>query len=227
MTVCVDGLSQEKYQRTRVGGRIDRVLSNLSRVCRFRREYHQPHPRIEVQYLKFQHNLDEVEPARRLFEHMGIDQVTEFWGGLENYTDFNPGNYTVFGPKRNRCIPQCFWAHAGMVVKFDGDVIPCCNYRTGEQYTATDDPKALGNVFQTSLLEVWNSPPYQDVRRIVSNPRIVESEPAFLENFCYGCPILFETDISKQFRSGRRYTFEELYTIGPEGRSVRRRTPPA
>jgi len=56
MTVCVDGLSQEAYQRTRVGGRIDRVILNLDRVCRFRREYRQCYPRIEVQYLKFQHN---------------------------------------------------------------------------------------------------------------------------------------------------------------------------
>ncbi len=38
LTVCVDGLSQENYQLTRVGGRIKTVLSNLKRVCSFRRE---------------------------------------------------------------------------------------------------------------------------------------------------------------------------------------------
>src|SRR5205085_1410671 len=37
LTVCVDGLRQESYERTRVGGRIDLVLSNLRRICAERR----------------------------------------------------------------------------------------------------------------------------------------------------------------------------------------------
>lgn len=36
-TVGLDGLTQENYQRTRVGGRIHWVLSNLRRTCDIRR----------------------------------------------------------------------------------------------------------------------------------------------------------------------------------------------
>ena len=222
LTVCVDGLSQEKYQLTRVGGRIERVLSNLKRVCQFRCEYGQVYPKVEVQYIKFQHNLDELEQARRLFKEIGIDQVTTFWGSLHNYTDTNPGTYAVHGPKKRKLLPQCTWPYFGMLVKYNGDVIPCCNYRVGTQYTTTDDPRVLGNVFETSIQEVWNSPKYRESRRLVSNPELVESETLLRENFCYGCPVIFETEREKNVRSGSRYTFEELYTIGEKGSPVRR-----
>src|SRR5205823_6117091 len=36
LTVCVDGLSQDTYNRTRVGGRIDVVLNNLGRLLEYR-----------------------------------------------------------------------------------------------------------------------------------------------------------------------------------------------
>ena len=221
LTVCVDGLSQEKYQLTRVGGRIDWVLSNLRRVCLFRREYGQIYPKVEVQYIKFQHNLDEEEKAKCLFQEIGVDQVTAFWGNLHNCTDCDPGTYTVHGPKKKELLPQCFWPYFSMLIKYNGDVIPCCNYRSGMQYTGTDNPQALGNIFETSIREVWNSPKYRELRRLVSNPELIESATSLEESFCYGCPVIFDTDVRKNERSGRLYTFEELYTIGDKGTPVR------
>ena len=221
LTVCVDGLSQEKYQLTRVGGRIDRVLSNLKRVCDFRREYGQVYPKVEVQYIKFQHNLDEFEKAKRLFQEIGVDQVTAFWGYLHNYTDLDPGTYAVHGPKKKKLLPQCFWPYFSMVIKYNGDVLPCCDYRIGSAYASTGDPWVVGNVFETSIRQVWNSPKYRQSRRLVSNPELVESEPWLKENFCYGCRKIFETDVEKNLRSGSHYRFEELYTIGEKGTPVR------
>ena len=93
LTVCVDGLTQEKYQLTRVGGQIDRVLANLGRVCRFRQELGQVYPRIEVQYIKYQHNLDEFDEANAWFREIGVDRVSAFWGYLHNYVDLDPGAF--------------------------------------------------------------------------------------------------------------------------------------
>ncbi len=228
LTVCVDGLSQEKYELTRVGGRIDLVLSNLRRACRYRRELGRRDPYVEVQYIKYQHNLDELPEARRLLLGLGVDQVYELWGGLHNYTDRDPGNYTVCGPNRNKWLPQCHWPHFFMLIKYNGDVLPCCCFRLGQQYTTTDAPRCVGNVFKTSLHEVWNSVPYQQVRRLVCNPQSSKSGPSLRENFCDACPRLFDTDYSeKTCRFGKDCSFEELYTIGVNGRPVRRRDVPA
>ncbi len=223
LTVCVDGLTQQTYALTRVGGRIDRVLSNLRRTCEYRKSLRQRYPQIEVQYIKYQHNLAELEEARRIFTELGVDHVTEFWGALHNYTDHDPGNFTVFGPKAKALLPQCFWTHLSMVIKYDGDVIPCCCYRHGQQYTSIDDPRVLGNVFETSVRDVWNSRAYQRARRLVANPELIKSEASLEESFCYACKQIFETDIEakRDFRGGT-HSIEELYTIGEDGRPIRR-----
>ena len=223
LTVCVDGLSQEKYQLTRVGGHIELVLSNLRRVCRYRKALGRREPFVEVQYIKYQHNADELEEARSVLLGLGVDQVHEFWGALHNYTDRDPGNYTVFGPKRNRWLPRCHWPHFFMQIKYNGEALPCCCFRLGHQYSKIDDSRSVGNVFETSVREVWNSIEYQRVRRLVCNPQASESDTSLEKNFCFACPRFFDTDYAERTcRFGNDFSFEELYLIDANGRPVRR-----
>ncbi|MHC4609306.1 MAG: SPASM domain-containing protein, partial [Planctomycetota bacterium] len=131
--------------------------------------------------------------------------------------------YTVFRPKKNRWLPQCHWPHFFMQLKYNGDVLPCCCYRLGQQYTRVDDPRSVGNVLETSVREVWNSIHYQQSRRLASNPQSVESDPSLGKNFCDACPRIFDTDFAERTcRFGKDFSFEELYTIGVNGRPVRR-----
>ncbi len=223
LTVCVDGLDQQKYQLTRVGGRLDWVLSNLRRVCNYRREQGRIYPKVEVQYINFQHNLKDLEEAQRLFAEIGVDQVSHFWGKLSNMTEDEPGRYAIVGSKKNQRLPQCSWPHLAMLIKYNGDVIPCCQYRQGSQYTATGDRTRLGNVFETSVWDIWNSAQYQKLRRLVSNPEVVESESEMKESFCYGCPIVFNTNLGEQTVYANSRKFEELYGLDEKGVPVRHR----
>jgi MoaA/NifB/PqqE/SkfB family radical SAM enzyme len=222
LTVCVDGLSQEKYELTRIGGKLERVLSNLRRVCSVRKELGQVYPKVEVQFVKFQHNVDDLDAARQLCDELGVDQFTDYWGYLNNYTDLDPGSYAIHSPKKNKRLPQCLMPHFFMLIKYNGDVIPCCYYRMGDQYTGSQNAMAVGNVFETSVWDVWNSPAYRALRRVVSNPQRANSEPELKENFCHGCPAVFDTEIDKNVRQADEHKYEEVYTIGVAGKPVRR-----
>lgn len=210
LTVCVDGLTQDKYARTRIGGRIDLVLSNLKRLCQIRRELGRSHPKVEVQYVKFLHNVNELEAARALVREIGVDMFTDFWGSLLNYTAYDPNTMRVDGPKKRGRFPGCLFPHFAMLIKYNGDVIPCCSWRLGEQYARENPSPILGNVFETSVAEVWNSPAYRAARRIVSDPQCVERDPSLKTHFCYSCPNLFETDYPERYRRADRYTLEEV-----------------
>ncbi len=223
LTVCLDGMTQENYQRTRVGGRLDWVLSNLRRTCDIRRRLRRRHPKIEVQYIRYQHNQHELESARRLCEEIGVDYFTSFWGSLGNFTDADPPNLSVKGPREKSALPACWWPYFATVIKYNGDVIPCCIHRIGMQYTVEDDCGALGNVFRTSLREVWNSDRYQAIRRMVCNPQPATTGAVYENLFCYGCTKLFVTDAEQCSRSGRHYAFEDLYSLDEKGLPVRRR----
>ncbi len=225
LTVCVDGMTQETYARTRVGGRIDRVLSNLERVCALKREAGGIYPRIEVQYIMFQHNRSELDEACRRFEELGVDEATAFWGFLHNYTECDPGTYEVYRPRPARRLPWCYWPYFFMVIKHNGDAIPCCNHRVGEQYSASADPLTMGNVLETSVRDVWNSRAYRDVRRLVLSPPAVQADSELERSFCYECPRLFDTNRDANLRSAQHHAFEDLYAVGDDGVTRRIRTP--
>ncbi|HKP75596.1 MAG TPA: radical SAM protein [Longimicrobiaceae bacterium] len=224
LTVCVDGLTQETYGRTRVGGRIDRVLDNLERTLRVRRELKRTYPRVEVQYIRYQHNLHEVDAARALCARLGVDQFTEIWGGLHNYADFAVGRYGVGEPRKKGALPQCLWPHFSMLVKFDGGVVPCCGHRIAAQYDPTADARVVGNVLESSVREVWNSAAYRAMRRFSADPGRVRSDPELRESFCDGCPTLFDTDVAGQRKMADTHRWETYYQMDGRGRvSPRRR----
>jgi MoaA/NifB/PqqE/SkfB family radical SAM enzyme len=223
LTVCVDGLHQETYGRTRVGGRLELVMGNLERLLSLRRELGRVYPKVEVQYIKYQHNIDDLEASRARCRELGVDQFTDFWGSLHNYTDRLPNKYVIHRPKPGRAIPLCFWPHFSMQIKYNGDVIPCCSYRQGFQYTDSDQQRVIGNVFETSVWNVWNSPEYRAIRRFVSDPtRVLAREPGLSKTFCEGCGYIYETDASGNDRPADRYEWEDIYTINDRGYVVRR-----
>jgi MoaA/NifB/PqqE/SkfB family radical SAM enzyme len=221
LTVCVDGMTQDGYERTRVGGRLDRVLDNLERLLAFRAELGRRYPKVEVQYIKYQHNLDEVDEAARWARERGVDQFTDYWGNLYNYADISPDRYEVLGPKPPGALPLCAWPHFAMQIKWDGDVLPCCYHRVAEQYRPDGDARPVGNVFATSVAEVWNSPAYRHLRRLVSDPRRSATEPDLAGAFCEGCPAVFDTTDTAAERTGERWAWEDLYERD-ERRNVRR-----
>jgi MoaA/NifB/PqqE/SkfB family radical SAM enzyme len=223
LTICIDGLSQEKYQRTRVGGNIQRVLKNLERVCQFRKQISSRYPLIEVQYIKFQHNLDEEEKARALCESLGVDQFSTFWGDLHNWTDRDPGNYEVVAPRKNKRLPHCYWPYYSTVIKWNGDVIPCCTHRQGMQYDPGADARVFGNVFKTPLAEIWNSKEYRQARRLSANPERSDAEPELKNHFCDSCTVIFETKRSETGLWANEHTFEELFELNEKGKPVRKR----
>jgi MoaA/NifB/PqqE/SkfB family radical SAM enzyme len=216
-------MSQEKYERTRVGGRLDVVLTNLERILAIRRDLQRGLPRVEVQFIKYQHNADELDDAAAWCEERGVDQFTSYWGHLHNYTDLSPGNYEVLAPKINRRVPQCTWPYFSMQIKYDGDVIPCCYYRHGEQYSGVaSDSRVVGNVFESSIWEIWNSPEYRALRRLVARPELAREEPELNETFCDGCPTIFETDAASHVLRGQTVVWEDFYLRDARG-IVRRR----
>jgi len=222
LTVCVDGLSQQKYEKTRVGGRIEWVLDNLRRVLETRRALGREFPKVEVQFIKFQHNVDELEAARKLTSELGVEEFADFWGALHNYADREPELYETLGPRPNRALPQCYWPHFSMVIKYDGDVIPCCEHRMAAQHMKGGDARVFGNVFRTSVAEVWNGEEYRKARRIVSNPEVVNAEPELRKHFCDGCFVIFDTTIAKNARWANAHAWEEVFAPDERGRPVRR-----
>ncbi|NRA33238.1 MAG: SPASM domain-containing protein [Polyangiaceae bacterium] len=106
-------------------------------------------------------------------------------------------------------LPRCFWPHTSMVIRYDGDVIPCCSYRLGKQYSTDGERRTMGNVFDVGVKAVWDSLQFRQARRMVSRPNSVEKEPELKDHFCYGCDRIFDTIRQENARNS------ELSQAGP------------
>ncbi|HUN81811.1 MAG TPA: SPASM domain-containing protein, partial [Phycisphaerae bacterium] len=193
------------------------------RVCQVRKELGQVYPKVEVQYIKFQHNLDELQAAEKQLNEIGIDQFTHFWGDLGNYTERDPDFFEVLAPRKATGVPLCYWPHHSIVIKYNGDVIPCCLYRIGHQYTKENDPRVFGNVFETSVAEVWNNAKYRQARRMVNDPEAAMHESDVKDHFCYGCGAIYENTGPGGELNANNRAWEENYELGEDGRPIAKR----
>jgi len=200
LAVTIDGATQEVYGVTRVRGRLDWVLNNLERLAAAKRARGLSQPVIEVQYLRHPHHAaDDDERVETLAMARGADQFTAYDGAyhdvdgdLYNAVDTDRGAQSPGAPLGGALLPRCHWPYTGTVIKYDGDVIACCKWRDGQQYSG-GDPRALGNVFETPLPELWNGESYRRLRRQVSDPASADARGEGAGSFCEGCPRLYAT----------------------------------
>jgi MoaA/NifB/PqqE/SkfB family radical SAM enzyme len=187
LTVCVDGATQEIYEVSRVGGRLDWVMANLRRLAAYRNREGLRYPKIEIQFISFPHNRHQSDAVRAETLALGADSFYSYEGYKDNWADRRVAEYVIAGPKNARWIPRCYWPYVLMLIKYNGDVIPCCLHRIGEQYTGERPPHILGNVFESGVLGVWNNEAYQAVRRVVSDPVNASASGELAASFCQGC----------------------------------------
>jgi MoaA/NifB/PqqE/SkfB family radical SAM enzyme len=216
-------MTQENYEKTRVGGKLDFVKSNLERLCAYKKAHGLIYPIIEAQYLKFSHNLDQLPMAKSWLKDIGVDKLVDFYGTLHNYTVDYPENFTVFKHRLAKRTPLCYWPYFFIVINYNGDVVPCCWFRMYAHCSSDKNDKTtvIGNVFEQSIKEIWNSEKYRLAREMVSNPGRALEKYDCSGLYCYDCPFLFDTDWRKNHRVAPEWHFEDLYEM-INGKPVRR-----
>jgi Glycosyl transferase family 4/Radical SAM superfamily len=161
LTVCVDGATQEIYEVSRVGGRLDWVLSNLRRLAEHRNRAGLRYPKLEVQFISFPHNRHQSHAVREQTLALGADAFYSYEGYRDNWADRRVAEYVIAGPKSTRWIPRCYWPYVLMLIKYNGDVIPCClhrflvhNYHPARIFLGDSGSLFLGYV--VAALSVWS-----------------------------------------------------------------------
>lgn len=197
----LDGATAQTFESIRTGASFDKVLANIRELTRRRGE--RVFPLISVTAVVTGANLHEVPALVRLAKELGVDGVNlqtalTSWGKeeLEQYNQtirVQPGSaqaeaifreagriagelgleLTVrredFYSRRHKCP----WPWQRAFVAANGDVVPCC-------ILADSDTIKMGNLFQKSFAEIWNSREYRDFRSRIRKHQL----PEFCKN-CY------------------------------------------
>ncbi len=166
--ISMDGLSQESYEKYRIGGQIEKVKSGIEHLLAAKLKNKAALPLIVVQFIVFKHNENEVNEFRIWARKKNISyqiksaQVYDY----AHDVDFIPTNqsfsryaldetqqFQLKSTYQNKCWKM--WHSA--VITWDGKVLPCCFDK--------DATFAMGNVFENSFDTIWKNKKYQDFRQ--------------------------------------------------------------
>jgi MoaA/NifB/PqqE/SkfB family radical SAM enzyme len=74
MLISIDGATQEVYERFRRNGELELVLYNFRKIVETKKKLRHHNPILVWNYLAFEHNIHEIDSARRLARKLGVNQ---------------------------------------------------------------------------------------------------------------------------------------------------------
>ncbi len=176
LILSMDGTNQETYEKYRIGGDYQRVIDNLGRLARAKQRLKSKRPLIELQFIVFKHNQDEIDAIIELAKEYRIDRLsfktamvyTPDQAEMYLAVDQKEKLYAVEDGKvkRKQRVPNwCKRLWLNSTVNWDGTVVPCCfdvdsDYVFGELFTN-------GNSFK----RIWKNKKYMAFRRAVLRNR--------------------------------------------------------
>ncbi len=161
LSVSIDGASQESYQKYRVRGQFDTVITNIVRINAHKRRLGAKYPALRWQFVVFGHNEHEIEAARAMAAALGMAFSLKFsWdddlspvqdadalrrampGNTANRAEFEAKNGTPYAAS----ICNQLWDSPQ--INWDGKMLGCGRNFWGD---------FGGNVFTDGLLDTVNN----------------------------------------------------------------------
>ena len=149
MVIGMDGCTQEIYEKTRVNGNLERVISNTKQLIAAKKQLKSKRPLVEIQFAQKPFNMHELSGVAALSRELGADMFTPVKLGAF-WVDVNP---VPTRPPKKCPIP---WS--SLVVQWNGDVSVC-------PLSDSTDLVTSRNVQREPLSVILNSDYYLELRK--------------------------------------------------------------
>jgi MoaA/NifB/PqqE/SkfB family radical SAM enzyme len=171
MHVSVDGGNKEEYESMRIGGKLERLLQNLTLLKQLKKATHSL-TLINIRVMLLPSQYGDEQRLLNFWRSYG-DVVSKQY--IFNFDSSSYGYDTVVYKPGARCtLPFKI-----LDVNWNGNV-PLCTY--SRRQTGKPDGLPIGNINENSLLEIWNG---QIIRQYREGHRYRKEE---LLPICKGCP---------------------------------------
>ena len=160
MIVSIDGVTQETFEKYRVGGNLEKVVNGTKQLMAAKKKSRSKTPNVALQFLVMKHNESEIEEVHRLGKEIGVDrvlikkiEVRSFDEALEwlpqeksfRRYDVTESDFVVKGINEKK---SCNRPWMSTLINWDGTFVPCCFDKNG-QYP-------MGNIHQVEdIEEIW------------------------------------------------------------------------
>lgn len=211
--VSIDGARQETYEMYRRRGSFQRVIDNCRRVVRAKQRLGSTTPELVWMYHVFPHNTEDIEPATRLANEIGMRiSIKKGWvrGGDWDQERRFPSS---FGGEAFPTRCTFLWHRA--VVNNDGGVAPCCGSFYREDDLGRIEPSEADEASR-SFMDVWNGPKAVEARGFY---RSRSALPEHTDHVCFECPatVQWERWVTFLLSNGLPGTFDNGFHDGSGG----------
>jgi MoaA/NifB/PqqE/SkfB family radical SAM enzyme len=173
----MDGTNPESYARYRVGGNFYQVMEALERIGRVKEKLNSKIPLVELQFLIFRHNEEEIENLIKIAKKNRVNRISfktaqiyspeqakQFLPLNEQYSRYNlkEGMLRIKSSLPNWC--KRLWLTS--TVNWDGTLVPCC-FDKDNTFMFSNLFKAGNDDFRTS----WKSERFNRFRKRVMTER--------------------------------------------------------
>jgi len=197
ITISLDGVTQESYEKYRVGGKFYKAVEAIRSIVEEKSKKNTPFPFITVQFLVMRHNEDEMEEIKNLAAELRVDglvfkKVCDMneplpdFGNIDKhmprnakYRAYKVENKSVRWNTGRKDIDFCGMAWNYPVITWDGELYPCC---------VAYDALSMGNVFEGGFKKAWNSERFVSFRK-----KLTEDKHSIYP--CRDCGMNFYDDI--------------------------------
>lgn len=168
LIVSMDGVTQEVYEKYRVGGNLEKVEKGLKLLLQQRKERKMTYPRVVLQFLVTGQNEHELPNLKCWAKEMEVDelqlkttQIYDYQNGSElipsdlGYSRYLPNGDGTWRLKK-KIQNKCWRMWQGAVSTWDGKIVPCCFDK--------DASHVMGGLDRMTLREIWRSMPYFEFR---------------------------------------------------------------
>jgi len=174
---CLDGFSQEAYEKYRATGNVETVKRGIEMVMNRKRSTKSKYPFVDVQVVLFNHIMHEISQIEEFLQGCKVDSVTF---RQENLGFDASAEHQAPAECKSPTKKTCFWLYLGMMIRPDGSVYPCC----GRDF----DRFSYGNILHESLDEIWNNKYYRLSREAFVRGDDMEPSDELRKIPCWNCP---------------------------------------
>ncbi|MEW5895030.1 MAG: radical SAM protein [Candidatus Omnitrophota bacterium] len=156
LSISLDGATKETYEKFRIGGRFETVVSHTLNLVKLRDAF-KSSLKIEIQFIIMRHNEHEIQEIEKLARALKVDylRLKTVLIKKDKWKELLPSDQYSRYPAKEESR-RCSKPLNELVINCDGTVIPCC-------YIVGDDigKFGMGNVFNQPLKEILRSEEYR------------------------------------------------------------------
>jgi radical SAM protein with 4Fe4S-binding SPASM domain len=178
--VSCDGVTQQTYEKYRIGGSFNLVMQNMELLISFKKEFSSKTD-IVWNFLVFRHNEHEIEETKKVAENIGLilrigkmriymkDEILKPHSeSIRKYKDWIPDKteYSAYDKEKyttKKIIKTCRKPWVEISINWDGKVFPCC--------AVYGDEFSFGDAKENNIRHIWNNRMYAEARKQIINKK--------------------------------------------------------